>query len=108
MKDVKQQKHYFWKVSAIVLIVVVIVQFAIIYHRDDESKQGSQATVLGNILTVSGTQKEERTNSGQGGQSYISSCSSFQNSFSLPSPGKYQGVTLHYNGDTLTIKIPRA
>ena len=67
-----------------------------------------KATVSGNILTVSGVQREEQSNSGQGMQSYISSSSSFQNSFALPGPAKAQGLKLDYQGDTLTIRIPKA
>ena len=71
-------------------------------------KSDVKATVSGNILTVSGVKKEEKSNSGQGIQSYISSSSSFQNSFALPGPAKAQGLKMDYQGDTLTIKIPKA
>jgi len=71
-------------------------------------KSEIKANVNGNILTVSGVQREEETSSGNGGQSYVSSYSSFQNSFSLPGPAKSQGLKMDYKGDTLTIKIPRA
>ncbi len=71
-------------------------------------KDEIQARVSGNILTVSGVQKEESTNSGQGSYSYISSSSSFQNSFALPGAAKSEGIKLHYDGDTLTIRIPQA
>jgi len=71
-------------------------------------KSEIKAEVTGNILTVSGVQREEQTSSANGGQSYLSSYSSFQNSFSLPGPAKSQGLKMDYKGNTLTIKIPRA
>ena len=71
-------------------------------------KSEIKAEVNGNILTVSGVQREEQSSSGKGGQSYVSSFSSFQNSFSLPGPAKSEGVKMDYKGDMLTIKIPKA
>ena len=71
-------------------------------------KSEIKAEVNGNLLTVSGVQKEEQTSSGNGGQSYISSYSSFQNSFALPGPAKSKGLKMDYKGDMLTIKIPKA
>ena len=71
-------------------------------------KSEVKADVTGNILTVSGVKKEEQTVSRNGGNSYMSSYSSFQNSFSLPGPAKSDGLKMNYEGDTLTIRVPRA
>ena len=71
-------------------------------------KSEVKADVTGNILTVSGVRKEEQTASRNGSNSYMSSYSSFQNSFSLPGPAKSDGLKMNYKGDTLTIKVPRA
>ena len=71
-------------------------------------KSEVKADVTGNILTVSGVRKEEQTVSNNGGNSYMSSYSSFQNSFSLPGPAKSDGLKMNYDGDTLTIRVPRA
>lgn len=71
-------------------------------------KSEIKARVNGNMLTVSGVQRKETSSNSQGGNSYISSYSSFQNSFSLPGPAKSTGLKLDYKDDTLTVKVPQA
>ncbi len=66
------------------------------------------AQINGNMLTVAGVQREEYNTSVSGGSSYVSSYSSFENSFSLPGPAKAEGMKIYYKDNTLTVKIPQA
>jgi len=67
-----------------------------------------KASIDNNILTLFGIQKEEIERKSQYGSSYISSSSSFQNSFSLPGPIKRDGVKIQYENDILILTIPKA
>jgi HSP20 family molecular chaperone IbpA len=71
-------------------------------------KSQIKAEVNGNLLSVSGVQKEEKRYSGRGTSSYISSYSSFQNTFPLPGPAKSTGLQIDYRNNILTIKVPKA
>ena len=71
-------------------------------------KSEINAEVRNNILTLSGVQKEEVENNSQYGRTYSSSSSSFQNSFSLPGPIKSDGLKVDYQGNTLTVTVPKA
>ena len=67
------------------------------------------AKVSGNILTVSGTKREEVNNSGRGFQTYSSSVSTFANSFPLPGPVKADKVKVSYDKKSgiLTVRVPK-
>ena len=74
----------------------------------DLDKSEVKARVNGNMLSISGVQRKESSTNAQGGNSYVTSYSSFQNSFSLPGPGKAEGMKVDYEDDTLTVKVPQA
>ena len=70
-------------------------------------KSELKAKINGNILTVSGVQKEEINNNSQYGSSYSSSYSSFQNSFSLPGKVDSKNVTMDYKDGVLKVILPK-
>ena len=70
-------------------------------------KSEVKAKVQGNMLTISGTKRLENNKQGKNGRSYMSSYSSFQNSFALPGPVKADKMKMDYDNDTLTIRIPK-
>jgi HSP20 family protein len=71
-------------------------------------KSEVKAKIQGNMLTISGMKRMESDNQGKNGRSFVSSYSSFQNSFSLPGPVKADKMKMEYDKDTLTIKVPKA
>ena len=72
-------------------------------------KSEIKTEVNGAMLTISGVQKEEVTNT-VGGQivSRGYNQSQFHNSMSLPGPVKSDDIKVNYNKDELTITIPKA
>ena len=71
-------------------------------------KSGIKANINGNTLTIFGTKRSETSDQGQMINSYSSSYSSFQNSFSLPGPVQADKMKMEYDNDILTIRIPKA
>ena len=70
-------------------------------------KSDVKAEVNQDILTISGTQKQEVRNNTQYGNSYSSSYSSFQNSFRLPGKVDNKNIKVSYDNKMLKVILPK-
>ncbi len=70
-------------------------------------KANINATIKNEVLTITGKQETTSSTTKAGNSSHISSSSHFQTSLHLPGPVKSDHMNIDYQGNVLTITVPR-
>ena len=83
-------------------------RFVVKMEMPGVDKTNINTQINGEVLTITGRQEMDQNKTASGGSSYSSSTSQFQTSLYLPGPVKADQMKTDYQGNELTVTIPRA